>query len=277
MYAILKKTGMGAALVSVLCTSSPAFSQVAPGARPAAPEQASTYQYPQQQAGPRYVLRHNDLDEHNRPRPMTVEDAIKQYGPEATQLLIRDDQNFCGYLTSLRQADERVKAAEEELRQAEIQLSMAENEQQRKVAERRRDRARLNLLDILLGLGSIALAIPTGGGSIGAYAGMVALNQGQSQVRRVQSDRDAKVWYDQMQLYGQRLKLYDGRLELYDLRMKIYNFRGSFWDMTMGKFCKQHVEPYAQSSAQVSYQQGPSAIIPPGYQPAWKQQQQPDW
>lgn len=250
---------------------SPARAQLAPGAAQTQPAPAHRSAPP---TGPSFVLQHNDLDEQNRPRPLRIEDAQRRYGPEGTQMLVRDDQNYCSILADMTAAEERIRVAEEELRQAEVSLAQAHSEEERRLAERRRNRARLNLLDILLGVASVGLGFVTGGLSTVAglgYGGMVAANQGQSLIRMKNSDADARLWYRWMQNYAQQMRLYDGRLELYDMRMQLASYRGSFWDWSMNQYCNQHVRPYAAKNVNAGYDGGIDAIASPGRVLRWQQ------
>lgn len=266
---------LGAAAL-VLNSAAPAAAQVVPGntnpAQTYAPAPMQSYAPARQQGGPQFVLQQNSLDEHGRPRPMRIEDAIRTYGPQGAQMLIEDDRKFCVMLADFSAADARIRAAEQELRLAEEDLARAESAEERRLAERRRNRARLNLLDILLGVVGVGAGILTGGLSTVAgigYGTMVASNQGQSLIRMKNSDADSRMWYRWMQNYAERMKLYDGRLQLYDMRMQLHSFRGSFWDATMSRYCNEHVRPYAVTYAPDS---GPDAIMAPGTVLRWQTQ-----
>lgn len=260
----MKKFFLSAAGVALAISSvAPAHAQVVPGGGGSSPVARPAYT-----GGPAYVLRHNDLDEHGRPRPMRIEDAIQEYGYESTQLLIRDDQLFCSKLSEFSAAEARIRAAEAELRAAEAELAAAVTAEQRRLAERKRDRARLNLLDVLLGVVGVGASFFIPGVGL-PYLGMVAASQGQSLVRMKNSDKDAEMWYRWMDNYARQMRLYDGRLELYDLRMQLHSFRATFWDQTMNSYCDQNIRPYV-GRTNVSYDDGAALIAAPGTRYRWQ-------
>lgn len=242
----------GAALAAL--ASSPAFAQdiyspppssvsaPAPTPAPAAPVTVPSDL-------PKYVLQMNNRDEHGRPRPMTIEDAISRYGEAGARTLARGDSDRCVNLTKFRDAVQRIRAASEEVRLAEISLAQAQTDLDIKVAKERLKQKRRNLFDVLLSLGQVGLGFLAGKGDL-AYAGMVGLNQGQSQLRQRGHNKTTDLWYESMELYGKRLANYDARLDLYDLRVQLDTQITEFWLDSMGNYCNTF---YRKVDVQITY------------------------
>lgn len=211
--------------------SQPAMQQPVP---PMPGEQSSKGSHP-------YIMLLNDRDKYGRPHGQSLEDTIREVGPQGAEMLVQATQNQCDGIEVLWKREHAIRKAEKELRDAERRLANAQTAEDKKTATLEVKQKRANLLTLLFGVGQVALSVLMPGMSTTSrllYGGMTAAGQGQYMAQQSVYGKWMEHHGKEMELYGQRQDLFDQRLELYDLRLELTSNLNQFNLWSEGRFCQ---------------------------------------
>lgn len=220
------------------------------------------------------ILASNDKDPYGRPRPRTVEEAVRELGSaESVRLASQSDAEYCSSLGQLVSLQDRITAAEAEVAIAEQAVREAHTKAEKKAAEAKANRARTNLFGLLMSVVQIGIGIAMPGATW-HYPGMVAAGAVGNEARQWQHKRDMDAYDGRMDVYNMRMGVYDLRMQTYDMRLQLATGMNTLYFKSMNGWC-QVMKPYharmVTASSSYTSSSSPAAQAPatPGRPKPW--------
>lgn len=213
------------------------------------------------------ILASNDKDPYGRPRPRTVEEAMRELGSaDSVRLASQSDAEYCSSLGALVSLQDRITAAEAEVVRAELAVKEAHTRAEKKAAEVKAGRARTNFFGLLMSAVQIGIAVAMPGATW-HYPGMVAAGTIGNEARQQQHKRDMDAYDGRMEVYNMRLETNNLRLQTYDMRLQLATGMNTLYFKSMNGWCNvmkpYHARLTATTTSSYTPPSSPDAPAPP--------------